>query len=213
MTPNVVVIGAGGHAKVCVELLRAMGRSIAVCVGGHESSDFCLDVPVLHGDEHLIRLRAEGHTTAFVAIGANALRQHLAKLAIAHGYELINAISPTAVVSPTARLGKGIAIMAGVVVNADTFIADFAIINTSASVDHDGRIGEAAHIAPQCGIAGEVTVGARAFLGIGCKVIPGVSIGHDVVAGAGSIIISDVAPNSKVAGIPARKLNEKGRQI
>ncbi|VTU13749.1 MULTISPECIES: acetyltransferase [unclassified Variovorax] len=210
MRQDVIVIGAGGHAKVCIELLRAMGVSVACCIGGAESGDRCLDVPVLRGDEHLARLRAEGHALAFVAIGANAIRQRLAASVTALGYELVNAISPAAVLSPTVRLGKGIAIMAGAVVNADTTIADLAIINTSASVDHDGRIGEAAHVAPQCGLAGNVTVGPRAFLGIGSKVIPGVSIGPDVVAGAGSIIISDIEPNIRVAGVPARQINRRG---
>jgi len=203
---DVVVVGASGHAKVCIELLRAMGKPVAFCIGGADSGDACLDVPVLRGDEHLARLRAEGHALAFIAIGANATRQRLAASATALGYELVNAISPAAVLSPTVRLGKGIAIMAGAVVNADTTIADLAIVNTSASIDHDGHIGEAAHVAPHCGLAGNVTVGPRAFLGIGSKVIPGVSIGADVVAGAGSIIISDIEPNIRVAGVPVRRL-------
>lgn len=209
MKQGVVIVGAGGHAKVCIELLRAMGTPVACCIGGEDSGESCLGVPVFKGDDHLARLRQEGHAFAFVAIGSNALRQRLASAAKALGYELVNAISPTAVVSPSVRLGKGIAIMAGAVVNADTSIADLAIINTSASVDHDGDIGEAAHIAPQCGLAGNVTVAARAFLGVGCKVIPGVSIGTDVVAGAGSVIISDIASNTRIAGVPAKNLNER----
>lgn len=208
MTQAVVMVGAGGHAKVCIELLRAMGTEVACCIGGEDSGDLCLGVPVFKGDEHLARLRREGHTLAFIAIGSNELRQRLALSATALGYELVNAISPAAVVSPSARLGRGIAIMAGAVINADTSIANLAIINTSASVDHDGDIGEAAHIAPQCGLAGNVTVASRAFLGVGCKVIPGISIGADVVAGAGSVIVSHVAPNARIAGVPAKNLSK-----
>ncbi len=209
MTQAVVIVGAGGHAKVCIELLRASGTPIACCIGSGDSADFCLDVPVFKGDAHLARLRNEGHARAFIAIGANAVRQRLAAEAKAVGYELVNAISPAAVVSPSVRLGHGIAIMAGAVINADTSIADLAIINTSASVDHDGDIGEAAHVAPQCGLAGNVTIGPRAFLGVGCKVIPGVSIGNDVVAGAGSVIVADVRPNARIAGVPARNMKER----
>jgi len=209
MNKAVVVVGAGGHAKVCIELLRANATPIACCIGSDDGTDFWLDVPVFKSDDHLARLRSEGHAHAFIAIGANALRQRLAAEAKALGYELVNAISPAAVVSPSVRLGRGIAIMAGAVINADTSIADLAIINTSASVDHDGDIGEAAHIAPQCGLAGNVTIGSRAFLGVGCKVIPGVSIGNDVVAGAGSVIVTDVKPNARIAGVPARNMKER----
>jgi UDP-perosamine 4-acetyltransferase len=115
------------------------------------------------------------------------------------------------VISPTAMLGSGVAIMAGAVINADTVVGDLAIINTLASVDHDGRIGDAAHIAPHFGLAGNVTVGARSFLGIGCRVIPEITIGADVMAAAGSVIVADIESNSRIAGVPAKTMN-KGNQ-
>ena len=210
MTTGIVIVGAGGHAKVCIELLRAMKLPIAFCIGV-DSERFCLDVPVLQGDEHLERLRLAGHTQAFIAIGPNTLRQRLGASARALGYELVNAISPAAVVSPTAKLGTGIAVMAGAVINADASIGDFAIINTSASVDHDCRIGEGAHVAPHCALVGNVILGPRVFLGVGCNVIPGTVIGADVVAGAGSVVISDVAPNTRIAGVPARTIQTKDK--
>jgi UDP-perosamine 4-acetyltransferase len=205
---GVVVIGAGGHAKVCIELLRAMGTPVACCIGSDDSGDHCLGVPVHKGDHHLARLRQEGYDRVFVAVGSNSVRQRLAGTARSLGFRLVNAISPAAVVSPTARLGEGIAIMAGVVVNADTAIADLAIVNTGASIDHDGDIGEAVHIAPQTGLAGNVKIGPRAFLGIGCQVIPGVSIGADVVAAAGSVIVSDLPAHARVAGVPAKSIKK-----
>lgn len=206
MNRGLIVVGAGGHAKVCIELLRAMGMPIAFCIGGDDSPADCIGVPVLRGDSHLALLRKQGHGLAFIAIGSNSLRQRLGRHALDLGYELVNAISPLAVISPTARLGKGIAVMAGAVINACTTVADLAIINTLASVDHDGAIGEAVHIAPHCGLAGNVTVGERSFLGIGSKVIPGISIGADVVAGAGSVIVSDIPSSIKIVGVPATPL-------
>lgn len=172
----------------------------------------CLGLPVYQGDEHLDRLKAAGHSQAFIAIGSNALRERLAASARAAGYELVNAISPRATISPSATLGAGIAIMAGAVVNADTKIGDLAIVNTSASVDHDGVIGEAVHVAPHCGLAGNVFVASRTFLGIGTKVIPGVSIGADVVAGAGSVIVSDVPSNARIAGVPAKDMRKSANR-
>ena len=204
MTPGIVIVGAGGHAKVCIELLHAMQRPLAFCIGGDESEDFCLDVPVLRGDAHLARLRDEGFDEAFIAIGSNALRQKLAGQARALGFRLVNAISPKACVSPTARLGQGIAVMVGAVINASATLADMVIINTLASVDHDGDIGEAAHIGPHCALAGNVKLGERSFLGVGSKVIPGIEIGGDVVAGAGSVIVANVQEGARIKGVPAK---------
>lgn len=204
MSAGIVIIGAGGHAKVCIELLRAMQRPLACCIGGEDAEQFCLDVPVMRGDSHLARLRDQGLDEAFVAIGANAVRQRLAAQARTLGFRLVNAISPTACVSPTARLGQGVAIMAGAVVNASTRLADLVIVNTLASVDHDGDIGEAAHVAPHCGLAGNVRLGERSFLGVGSKVIPGIEIGRDVVAGAGSVIVTHVQEGARIKGVPAK---------
>lgn len=200
-----IVIGDSGHAKVCIELLHAMGHKIAYCVGTGNTAA-CLGIPVLRGDEHLPRLRADGFSKAFVAVGANSVRRRLADMVQACGYDLVNAISPHAFVSPSARLGTGVAVMAGAVINADTVIGALAIINTGACVDHDGTIGEAVHIGPTCGLAGNVWVGDRSFLGVGCKVIPEVKIGCDVVLGAGAVVIGDVPNGARLVGVPARQI-------
>jgi len=205
MQRGVVVIGAGGHAKVCIELLRSMGTPIGYCVAESGSKD-CLGVPVLEGDAELQSLRRAGYRLAFPAVGSNAVRLRLSTAAIDLGFELVNAVSSAAVVSPTAKIGAGIAVMAGAVINADTVIGDMAIINTGATVDHDCHIGVAAHIAPQCGLAGNVKVGDRSFLGIGCQIIPGVVIGADVTVGAGSVVIADIPSGQRVAGVPAKPL-------
>jgi UDP-perosamine 4-acetyltransferase len=207
MKSEIIVVGAGGHAKVCIELLRAMGETVVYCVGAADSPDNCLGVPILRGDENLSLLRAEGYCKVFVAIGSNRLRERLGAFCIEQGYQLVNAISPHAIISPSATLGRGVAVMAGAIINTESVIEDLAIINTGATVDHDCRIGQAAHIAPQCALAGNVTLGAKSFLGIGCKVIPGIRIGERVTVGAGAVVISHVESDAIAVGVPARVLN------
>lgn len=206
VSSKIIVIGAGGHAKVCIELFRAMGEEVAYCVGNSDSPDQCLDVPVLQGDEQLEHLKKDGYTRLFVAIGSNTLRDRLATASVNMGYLLVNAVSPQAIISPSATLGHGVAVMPGAVINASTVIGDLAIINTGATIDHDCRIGRAVHIAPQCALAGNVEVQALSFLGIGCKVIPDTRIGERVVVGAGGVVIAHVESGSKLVGIPARAI-------
>jgi len=209
MRTGLIVVGAGGHAKVCIELLRSMGEVVDYCVGDENSPTSCVGVTVLANDENLRRLRDEGYSRAFIAIGANSVRARLADVVVGLGYQLVNAISPRSVVSPTARLGSGVAIMAGAVINADALVDSLAIVNTGATVDHDCRIGRAAHIAPQCGLAGNVTVGIQSFIGIGSRVIPDVSIGNNVTVGAGGVVITDIRDDVVVVGVPARPINVK----
>lgn len=209
MKPDVIVMGAGGHAKVCIELLRASGSNVAFAIGGDDSPETCVGVKVLKGDHHLAQLAAEGYSKAFIAIGSNALRSKLADFAIQQGFSLVNAISPMANISPSVTLGVGIAVMAGATINADSRIDDLAIINTGATVDHDCRVGRAAHVAPQCGVAGSVHIGERSFLGIGTKVIPNIEIGAEAIVGAGSVVIRPVQAGSKVLGTPARLVSPR----
>jgi UDP-perosamine 4-acetyltransferase len=205
----VVVIGSGGHAKVVIELLRAEGKyKILGCTGLAETGFVLGDIPILGTDTVLPAVLAKGVKNAFVAIGDNRLRLRLLAQVSEMGFELINAVSPNAVVSPSATLGRGIAIMAGAVINAAAQIGDGAIINTNAGVDHDCRIGNGAHIGPGSALAGNVKVERESFLGIGTCVLPGVRIGNRVIIAAGSVVIRDIPDDVTAMGVPARIVSD-----
>lgn len=210
MNKAIIILGAGGHAKVCIELLQAMGETVAYCISeATDPNDFCLNIPILKGEQHLDTLSVQGYHRAFVAIGSNDIRERLALLVCSLGYDLVNAISLHSIISPSVTLGKGLAIMPGAIINANTTIEDLAIINTGATVDHDCKISRATHIAPQCGLAGQVSVGKHSLLGIGCKVIPGITIGEQATIGAGAVIINNIPSYSTAIGVPAQVIEEK----
>lgn len=204
---DTLIVGAGGQGRVVLEILRAQGKYNPI--GFLDANPDLLDssingVPVLGHMNVLPRLKQKKVRHAIVAIGDNAARVSLAAVLVEHGYELINAIHPSAVVSPTAELGRNIAVCATAVVGTDAKVADHCIINTGAIVDHECMIAAGVHVGPGVLLAGRVTVGEKAFLGLGCRVIPCLSIGAGAVVGAGAVAIRDVPAGATVVGVPAR---------
>ena len=59
----------------------------------------------------------------------------------------------------------------------------------------------------------EVKIGDRVWLGCNVVVLPGVTIGEGAVCCAGCVVTKDVAPYTVVAGIPAKKVNERPKEL
>ncbi len=208
---KLLLLGAGGHAKAVIEVARACGIEIAGLVAEAPAGTSVMGVAVIGTDADLPRLRAEGMEAAFVAVGANALRQLLAQRLCAMGFRLPSLVHPSAIISQSASFGDGVVVMPLAFAGAETRIGDVSILNSAAIVEHDGRIASAAHVAPGAVLAGDVVVGERSLIGVGAVVRPGIRIGADAVIGAGAAVVADVADGSRVAGMPARPLPERSR--
>lgn len=203
---KVLVFGAGGHARVCLDALRDDPRlQVVGCLSADGSGVDHLDAPVLGRDDPGIAASV-GATHAFIAIGDNEVRRRLTERCLSAGLTMVIARAGSAVLSPSVQLGAGTLLAPGAVVNAATRLGDGVIVNTNAAVDHDCDIGAFAHVGPAVALAGGVRVGRGALVGIGSRVIPGVSIGEGAVVGAGAVVIADVEPFTTVVGVPARLL-------
>jgi sugar O-acyltransferase (sialic acid O-acetyltransferase NeuD family) len=212
----VVIYGAGGQARVLLELMDRAG----ICpIAGLVDDDASLHgtkiegVPILGPIERLGSLvRVHRIHRAVIAMGNNSLRRRFAEHARSVGLRLPVLIHPSAMVSPTAHLGDGTVVMAGAVVAAHARVGELAIINTRASVDHDCVLGDCVHVAPGATLCGNVTVGNEAFIGAGATLIQDLIVGDGAIIGAGATVIRDVSSNTTVVGCPAHEIPHNARR-
>jgi UDP-perosamine 4-acetyltransferase len=207
MPVRIVVVGAGDHAAVVIEALRAMGDfTIVGVVDPHPSHSDVVGIPVLGGDDCLPALLEAGVEAAVIALGDNRLRQKIGLAVLKQGFVLPSVVHPEASISPSAAIRAGAVIMNRAVVGTRARVGCLAIVNTGSIVEHDNDIEAAAHVAPGVALAGNVRVGERSLVGVGSAVRPGIRIGADAVVGAGSAVVTDVGDGITVAGSPARPL-------
>ena len=190
-TERLFLVGAGGHAKVVLEALRASHPGIAVRV-----LDQSADRKSLLGLA-VERMPAALSGAVHIAIGDNAARARVGQSVS----QLFTVIHPAAMVSPTARVEDGVFAAALCVIGPEARVGRGAIVNHGAIVDHDCVVDEWSHIAPNATLGGGVSVGRSVLIGAGATVLPGVRIGDRAIVGAGAVVLADVAPGVTVSGI------------
>src|SRR5215203_4598633 len=209
MTP-VVGFGAGGHAKVVIEIIRAVAAFEIIGLLANEKDSWGTKVlggEVLGDDSMMGELKDRGIHHAFIGVGSvgdTRARRELYENVSRFGFEIISAIHPAAIVSSSANIGVGATIMAGAIVNANAVIGDNVLVNTGAIVEHDCVIGEHSHVATGVRLAGGVNVGPGSHIGLGALVRQEIRIGKDVIVGAGAVVVRDVPDGKTVIGVPAR---------
>ena len=206
-----LIIGAGGHAKVVLDILRGATPPVECSLLDSDASRWgtsMMGVPILGGDDLLPKLAQQGLRRFVIAMADVRVRALMFDLAVKLGLEPYDVIHATAVRSAWATLGAGLQMFAGSVVNPEAVVGANVILNTGAIVEHDCRLGDHVHIAVGARLCGGVQVGREAFIGAGAVVRQGVVIGDGAVVGAGAVVIHDVAAGIVVAGCPARPLEK-----
>lgn len=204
---NIYLFGASGHGKVIKEILNANGVKVEAFIDDNHAVNECAGRKVLHEYDSL--------SPVIVSIGVNSIRkivvEKLEAKAQANEAELnfATAIHPSAVVSPSAKIGEGTVVMAGAVINADAVIGKHCIINTGATVDHDCIIEDYCHIAPGAHISGATCIGEGTWIGVGSSVIQCLKIGKDTMIGAGSVVVKDIPDKVIAYGNPCRIIRER----
>jgi sugar O-acyltransferase (sialic acid O-acetyltransferase NeuD family) len=205
---KIVILGGGGHARVIFDALKLQRQfEIVGYVDPKDQGLLCGELPYIGGDDILGKLfykNVKSCVCAIGSIGDTKCRRNVIACANNLGYQFPIVVHPSAVISYSATIGKGVFVSALAVINPGVSIGDFSIVNTGSIIEHDCIVGEFCHIAPRACLGGGVALGENVHVGIGASILQTVKIGSDCIIGAGSVVVKNIDKNQKVKGIPAR---------
>lgn len=200
--PSLILIGAGGHAHSCIDVIEHLGIfNIAALIGTEEElQNECMGYRIIATDSDLPDL-AKRYEYALITVGqieSARVRQRIYDQALALGFKFPSIISPRAYVSPHAVLGDGTIVMHGAIVNAGSRVGNNCIVNSNALIEHDATVGDHCHISTGAIVNGDVSVGSGSFIGSGSVIKQGIILGSNCVVGMGLAVRHHHVENSRI---------------
>ena len=189
---NLILIGAGGHAKSCIDVIEMGGKfHIRGLLDVKEKiGKDVLGYKIIGTDEDIEQYTKEG---CYFLITVGQIKSPDVRIRIYTKLKKLNAkivtvISPTAYVSKYVSIGEGTIIMHGVTLNAGVSVGANCIINTNALLEHDVKVGNHCHVSTSSVLNGDVVVGDNVFIGSNATIVQGTNIIDNTFVKAGSIV-------------------------
>jgi len=207
MKERLLIIGAGGHGKVCADIALKMNKWNEIFFLDDESKEEVMGVKVLDTPSNFKKYIND--SDFFVAIGDNSTRKKIIEELLLEEIQLPTLIHPNTIISQNIKIDYGTVVMAGVIINCCTEIGKGCIINTGVTIDHDCLIKNYIHISPGTNIAGTVIIENETWIGIGSIVSNNILITNNCKLGAGTIVIKDITIPGIYVGIPAKRIKKR----
>jgi sugar O-acyltransferase (sialic acid O-acetyltransferase NeuD family) len=206
---NLVIIGASGFAREMYDLaLACYGSQSDFRVKGF-LSDNPSNIEAMGYPPVLNTVTAyepEENDVFFCAIGNLYHRRKTVEIILSKGGVFINLIHPTAIISPSVKLGIGVGIKAYCVLASDVTVEDFTFLQSSVIMGHDVHVGRFCQVNSFAFFAGYVRVHDMVSVNAGVRIIQNVVVEEEAVVGIGSVVLNRVRKNSTVFGNPAKRI-------
>lgn len=212
MGKPIIILGAGGHSRVLMEILKTSQSTI---IG---ITDPLLDkgtkangIKVLGNDNVIYKYKSREIelVNGLGFINRDSKRNILYEEFREKNYVFKSIIHKSAIIADDVVLSEGVQVLAGAILQPGSAVKENSIINTGAIIEHDSKIGKCSHIASGAIILGDTIIGEKSFIGAGSVIKQGVKIGNDCIVGAGAVVTEDVKDGATVVGVPAREIFDK----
>jgi sugar O-acyltransferase (sialic acid O-acetyltransferase NeuD family) len=204
-----VVLGSGGHCRVILSILDAVGGyriAEIIELGTPRFGEQIMGIPVTPNPLGIVDWCGHSEVDFFLAIGDNNLRKYWWEKIKAIGLSMPNLISPQALLDSSSVLGESNVICARAFIGPQAILGNNNLINTSAIVEHEVIVGSHCHLAPSSTVAGRGRIENSCFLGAGSTVIDNISVAANTIVGAGGTLVRNVVQSDGIyLGTPAKR--------
>jgi len=195
---NILIIGAGGHSKVIIDIIRELGNYNIIGIYDDNKTGYFSGIKIIG------KIAEINNTTDYfiIGIGNDKIRKKIAEEY--NQLKWATLIHPKTIISKTSTIKDGTVICAGAIIQTEVEIGKHCIINTNCSIDHESIIGNYCSICPSSTICGQVKINESSFIGANSTIIQTIEIGKECIIGAGTVVIRNIPNNSKAVGNPAK---------
>lgn len=205
MRKKVVIIGAGGHAKVIANIIEKSGDEIVGFLDDDKKkgTNIIKEYKVLGDFNNRFPLAIANSGYEFIiAIGDNKKREEISH---SPNLKFYTAIHPSAQIGLDVEIQEGTVVMANACINSSAKIGKHCIINTGAIIEHDNIIEDFVHISPNVALGGTVKIGKSTHVGIGSTIKNNITICENCKIGAGAVVVKDIKEEGTYVGVPVEK--------
>jgi len=209
MVNNLIVVGAGGHCRVILSVLKYYENFSVMGIADRTSQtkgEKISDCVIQYSWNDFKKIYKNGTRHAAIAIGNNEERKELFLELTDIGFKIPTIIHPASLIEKDAVIENGSLICMGAKIGTKVHIGKSCVVYTGSILDHEVKLGDFVYLSPGCNIAGQVSIDDSSFIGLGSTIIEKTSIGSNVTVGAGSVVLNNIPDNTVVAGVPAKKI-------
>jgi len=205
--PPIVIFGASSHGLVVLDAVE-QGSQFKAVAFVDDAPKGVLPIPVWSWEE--LKTNKRRLHGIVVGIGENHIREKITKrIQDELTIQLVTVVHPFTSISPSAKLGNGVVVLAGANIGPHAVIHDGCLLNTHSSLDHHGTMHPFSSLVPGVVTGGHVSIGSGAALCLGVSVIHNVHIGVHAVVGAGAAVVNSVPDHVVVMGVPAKVVRKR----
>lgn len=200
---KVIIVGAGGHAAELVDYIAFMNHGseqewevlglIDDSASNYDAYDY--NFPYLGSiKDHIVGNDA----TYIMGIANMKYRRNIIEALVDKGAEFTTIVHPTALISPSAKIGIGCVISHNVSIGPKAILGDFNLINSRCTIGHDSKIGNFNFLSPQVVTGGFAEMGDENFIGTNAAILPAITLGASNIVAAGMIVDKKIDDNATV---------------